>query len=271
MIRDTPTRGELLHNFVGLTWFTIKRVNSRQDVPYIFLILVAPLLHALGFRGVLRTPVGKLKVERKDILRWSIYGLLKTRFSYMRMLESTRFRTYLRTTILDVGANLGDFTMAASRNARKIISVEPGPENFAILRSNLRVNSLKQVLPLNIAAHDSFENLSLSGNGADLRVSGFNGGEHTKGMPLDDVLTQHEVSYVDLVKIDVQGHEIRVLQGLSDSLKKHRIGLAIVEVHAQRHVKARDVVYFMQSYGYQLVATDHIFGRPQLYFECLVE
>ena len=270
MIRDKPTRGELLHNFVGLTWFTIRRVRTREDLPYVFLIFVAPLLHSLRFKGELRTPIGKLNIKRNDILRWSIYGLLKTRFSYMRMLE-TQFRSYSRATILDVGANLGDFSMAVSETARKIISIEPGPENFALLQSNLYINSLKHVLPLNIAAHDSFEELSLEGNGADLRVSEFNGGAHTKGMPLDAVLTLHEMDHVDLVKIDVQGHEIHVLHGMSDSLKRHRIGLAIVEVHGWRHVKVSDIVCFMQSYGYRLVATNQLFGRPQLYFECLRE
>ncbi len=230
-------------------------------------MLSAPVLHALRFKGELRTPVGKLGIERNDVLRWSIYGLLKTKFSYMRMLDSIQFRNYSRSTILDVGANLGDFTMAASKSTRKIISVEPGQENFAILRSNLRINSLKQVMPLNLAAHDSSEDLSLAGGGADLSVSDFNGGERTKGVPLDDVLTLHDIDYVDMVKIDVQGHEIKVLHGLSDYLKRRRIGLAIVEVHAHRNVKSSDVVSFMQSYGYQLVATDHVFGRPQLYFE----
>jgi len=233
----------------------------------VFLILVAPLLHALRFKGDLRTPVGKLNIEQNNILRWSIYGLLKTRFSYMRMLDSSRFRNHSRSTILDVGANLGDFTLAASKSTRKIISIEPGKENFAILSSNLRINSLKQAIPLNIAAHDSSAILSLTGNGADLSVSDFNGGEHTKGMTLDDVLTIHHIEHVDMVKIDVQGHEIKVLRGLSDSLKRHRIGLAIVEVHSHRNVKASDVVSFMQSHGYELVATDNVFGRPQLYFD----
>ena len=250
-----------------IIWFTIRRTRSYEDVPYLSLILIAPLLHALSFKGELRTPVGRLKVERNDVLRWSIYGLIKTRFSYMRMLDSSRFRNHSRSTILDIGANLGDFTLAAPKNTRKIISVEPGNENFAILSSNLRINSLKQAIPLNIAAHDSSASLSLTGNGADLSVSDFNGGEHTKGMPLDDVLAIHLIDHVDMIKIDVQGHEIRVLHGLTSSLKSHRIGLAIVEVHAHRNVKASDVVSFMQSYGYELVATDHVFGRPQLYFE----
>jgi len=267
MTNDTPSSGELLHNLVQIVWFAIRRLNSRQDLPYISLMLTAPLLHLLRFRGELKTPVGKLRIEGNDVLRWSIYGLFKTRFSYMKMLESTPFKNRSRSTIIDVGANLGDFAIAISRKARRIISIEPGRENFLTLCSNLNANRLNQVIPLNIAAHDSTEKLSMMGNGADLTVSSFNGGQHVVGRPLDAVLRTCEIEYVDILKIDVQGHEMKVLQGLTNSLKDHRVGLAIVEVHTHRNIQTNDVVSFMQPLGYHLVATDFLFGRPQLYFE----
>jgi len=267
MTNDTPSRGELFHNLAQITWFAIKRVDSKRDLPFLFLILVSPVLHLLRFKGVLRTPVGKLRIERNEVLRWSVYGLFKTQFCYMKMLESNPFRNRSRSTILDVGANLGDFSIAISNKAKKVIAIEPGRENFLTLCSNLSANSLKQVLPLNIAAHDSNENVSLMGNGADLAVSSFNGGEHVGGRTLDDVLRSCDIGYVDILKIDVQGHETKVLRGFTDSLREHRVGLVVVEIHAHRNVKSADVVTFMQPFGYHLAATDFMFGRPQLYFE----
>jgi len=256
-----------VHNFTYILWFAIKRVVSYRDAPYVFLILVAPFLHVLRFRGVLITPVGKLRIERNDILRWSIYGLFKTRFYYIRMLESSIFRNGSRSTILDVGANLGDFTMATVSKARRVLSIEPGRENFDVLCKNLQINSLNQVVPLNVAAHDSPGNLSLIGNGADLRVTNFNGGEQAIGAPLDDLLHAQGIDYVDVAKIDVQGHEMKVLGGMSSYLREHRIGLLIVEVHTHRGINGSDVLSFMQPLGYRLIAADHISGRPQLYFE----
>ena len=267
VIRETPSRGELLHNFTYILLVAIKRAVSYRDAPYIFLILVAPLLHLLRFKGVLKTPVGKLRIDRNDILRWSVYGLFKTRFYYIRMLESSTFRNLSRSTILDVGANLGDFTMATSGKARRVISLEPGRKNFEVFCLNLRNNSLSQVIPLNVAAHDSSGILSLIGNGADLRVSNFNGGERTIGVPLDNVLRTHDIDHIDLAKIDVQGHEMKALYGMSGYLKERRVGLVIVEVHPHMGVSDSDVISFMQPLGYQLIATDHISGRPQMYFE----
>ena len=264
---ETPTYGQLLSTSVQLIWFAINRVVNYRDLPYVSLMLIAPLLHLLRFRGELKTPVGKLRIERSDVLRWSIYGLIKTKFCYMRMLESPRFRNIPRSIILDVGANLGDFTMALASKAKRVISIEPGQKNFVLLCSNLRANSLNQVIPLNVAAHDCMEKLSLDGIGADLRVTKFDGEELTIGMPLDDVLRTHEVEILDIVKIDVQGHEAVALRGMSSYLKAHRVGLIIVEIHPHRNIKVTDIVTLLEPFGYELTTADYLFGRPQLYFE----
>ena len=264
---ETPSHGQLLSTSIRLIWFAINRVVNYRDLPYVSLVLIAPLLHLMRFKGELKTPVGKLSIQRNDVLRWSIYGLFKTKFCYMRMLESPRFRNSPRLIVLDVGANLGDFTMAIAKRAKKIISLEPGRNNFVLLCSNLRANSLTQVIPLNIAAHDSTEKLSLDGIAADLRVTKFNGGEPTIGLPLDDVLRTHEVGYLDIAKIDVQGHEAAALRGMSSYMRARRVGLIIVEIHPNRNIKAADIVKLLKPFGYELTTTDYLFGRPQLYFE----
>jgi len=256
-----------LHNFVQISFFAIKRTVSYRDFPFLILILVAPLLHVLNFRGELKTPMGKFLIQRNNILRWTVYGIFKTKFSYMRKLESAQFRNMPCSTVLDVGANIGDFTVAILSKARQVLSVEPGRENFDILRSNLRSNSVSQVIPVNVAAHNSFEELTLIGNGGDLRVSRLNGGEHAKGMPLDHILQTYGFDHVDLLKIDVQGHEMKVLEGIRGSLKHHTAGLVIVETHPQRKVEATDIINFMQEFGYHVLATDYLIGkRPHLYF-----
>src|SRR2546422_10012203 len=133
---ETPSHGQLLSTSIRLIWFAINRVVNYRDLPYVSLVLIAPLLHLMRFKGELKTPVGKLSIQRNDVLRWSIYGLFKTKFCYMRMLESTPLKNCSRSTIIDVGANLGDFAIAISSKARRVISIEPGRENFLTLCSN---------------------------------------------------------------------------------------------------------------------------------------
>ena len=46
--------------------------------------------------------------------------------------------------VLDGGANIGAFTLAASSIADQVIAVEPNPENFRYLVHNIRLNKMKK-------------------------------------------------------------------------------------------------------------------------------
>ena len=117
------------------------------------------------------------------------------------------------------------------------------------------------------AAHDRDEQVVLGGMNSDLRVtSGF--GETADGIRLDVLLSKHQIDEVDLIKIDVQGHEEHVISGLRNALENGRIKLAIVELHPKRGVSRIAVINRMKSLGYRPVLEDkYLFGQTQLYFE----
>src|SRR6516225_8878282 len=64
--------------------------------------------------------------------------------------------------VVDVGANVGVFSLFASRIARLVYSLEPAPSNFSQLVSN--VGHIQNIVPLNLAcaAHDGPANLDMS-------------------------------------------------------------------------------------------------------------
>ncbi len=252
--------------YVRLIFYAIQHKISYHDLSSVMVITISPLLHFLKFKGRLPTPLGSVRIDNDDVLREFVYALFKTKFRYMPMLASiVRDNSHL-STIVDVGANVGDFTMAVSRNAGKVISIEPGRETFVTLCANLRDNSVNNVTALNIAAHDSEETLSLDGHYLDLRVSDHQTQRHAPGMPLDLVLSNHGIPHVDILKIDAQGHEAKVLKGATGSLKRHSVDLVIVEVHPGRGVKIDDVIAFMRSFDYRLSGRDNGPFQPQLYF-----
>jgi len=263
-----PTKTYLVRTMLAMIRVSVTRSNrSFHDMPFVFLILVSPMLYFLRFRGLLKTPIGTVRISSQESMRSFVYGLFKTHFWYLRKMGEFLPRTHLFSNVFDVGACLGDFTLAMARQCGRIIAVEPGAENFSILCSNLRINSITNVTPLNVAAHDGSNELRLSGNASDLRVSRLGVGQHVKGVSLDTVIADLGIDYVDLIKIDVQGHEKVVLDGLANALAKHRVRLVIVEVHAQRNVAVEDVTSLMGFYGYNLVTRDnYFFHQSQLYF-----
>jgi predicted RNA methylase len=53
---------------------------------------------------------------------------------------------------IDVGAHVGYYTLLASKIAKEIISIEPNPFNYKLLKFNLRINKINNAYALNIAA-----------------------------------------------------------------------------------------------------------------------
>ena len=264
-----PLGNTVKHRVVTYLWlisYVIRQRISYHDLPSLFLLVVSPLLHFLRFKGRLPTPLGSVNIYNDDVLREFVYAFFKTKFRYMPMLASIPVETSHRSTIVDVGANIGDFTLAVSRKAGRVISIEPGRETFATLCANLRANSLNNVIALNIGAHDSEESLNFEGDYLEFRVSKHGTEQQAPGVPLDLVLSTYGIEHVNILKIDVQGHETKVLKGAIASLKRHSVDLAIVEVHPRRGVKIDDVVFFMQSFDYRLVGRNNGPFQPQLYF-----
>lgn len=146
---------------------------------------------------------------------------------------------------IDVGANIGALSVYAIKSGVFAggIAVEPDPHNFAILKRNLSVNGLdQQVHAIDAAASDAKGHLQLSRHGKN---QGAHSVESTFGSPsfdcirvaavrLDDLLHEHAIAPEDvaLVKIDVEGHELAVLEGASE-LRHARVPI-MVELTAER-------------------------------------
>ena len=131
---------------------------------------------------------------------------------------------------VDVGAHCGFYTLlVGTRNPEiDIISLEPVPENFAILKKNIERHELCLVEAIEAAA-------SSTNGRTDFMIVESSGACGISQHPLFRVLRTIEVGTVTLddllahrepvatvVKIDVEGHEIEVLAGMKDTLTRFR-------------------------------------------------
>lgn len=130
---------------------------------------------------------------------------------------------------VDVGANIGYFTLLASRlvgRDGKVIAVEASPNIFARLSDNLRRNHATNVAATNIAVSDRVGTTQLF-LGSDSNI-GQTGTVATPGSryecdiattPLDTLLDGIDAARVRFVKVDVEGAEWSVLQGMQGLLR----------------------------------------------------
>jgi FkbM family methyltransferase len=177
-------------------------------------------------------------------------------------------------TFIDVGANIGLFSMLASRwigSSGLVLSLEPSRRECDRLREHIAHNRLDNVRVFQVAAgrHGSEALLHV----ADERHSGLNTlksafmypdvteshAERVRVVTLDDLVEQQRVSKTDVIKIDVEGSECEVLMGARRLLERDRpvVILEIAGEAASREHEGRVAVeMLLRSLGYAFAALD---------------
>ena len=170
---------------------------------------------------------------------------------------------------IDVGANIGYFTLLASKlvgDAGKVVSVEALPAIFAALENNLRLNTARNVRAVNCAAWDAEEMLTIYTQPEDLPgqttvMPGWADKYHLQSQsriqaaPLSAILTPEEFRAARIVKIDAEGAEWHVLSGMKPLMGSCRDDLEIaIEINSKMlEVEGRtpqDVLDFFAGYGF---------------------
>lgn len=185
--------------------------------------------------------------------------------------------------IFDVGANLGE-SIESFRSVfpnASIFSFEPNPTSYLNLVSryelgesknqifNIGLSSKPGCALLNIAlnsGHSSIHDFVQDSEWLNLKSKLLNTSPNqyvreSKNIELstvDLVISDLQLDHVDILKIDVQGHEEEVLKGAMYSLKNQAISLVQVEViHSKLYAKTisiGEIERWLTPYGYKLIA-----------------
>ena len=139
--------------------------------------------------------------------------------------------------VLDVGANIGSITMQFAQRVPNghVYAFEPTDYAYAKMSRNLELNQelAKRITPVQSFVSNRTEAISSIYAYASWKVDGslstkhpLHGGilQSTESIPsvtLDDFCVAKNLYSVDLIKIDTDGHELAVLQGASETIKKY--------------------------------------------------
>ena len=147
---------------------------------------------------------------------------------------------------VDVGANLGQYTIPLAKKFGRVIAVEPLANNLKILRANLRRCCIHNVEIQERAVADFNGEVKLH---QDLNYP-VNAAISNNGQPYPvttlDKLLRNEIT-VDLVKVDVEGSEWQVFRGADTTMP--RIRRWLIEVHDASRADEFDSM--LDSRGYK--------------------
>jgi len=165
-------------------------------------------------------------------------------------------------TVLDVGAHIGIHTIHLSKIAKFVYAIEPEPNNLKLLIRNIFVNNVEKkvsILPYAVSSIDGLVNFCVSSESTGAHNILFNNRRgdtayetilKVKAYTLDTLLLNIlRLDHVDVVKIDVEGHELEVIKGAKKIFQ--RIPPRIIVVETKRGSEALKIL--TDEYNYKLV------------------
>ena len=212
------------------------------------------LLYGLSLRGmgILNYESNRLSGERRFLI------------DHVTMLRAG--------VVLDVGANVGKYSMAVKAVNPKveIFAFEPHPDSFRRLSTNVGHLGIRLY---NVGVGASAETLVLydyAGRDGSSHASLYKAvieeihqsqavGFQVKLVTLDDFAAKQRIDWIDLLKIDAEGHELEVLKGFGNYIRAGRVGVIHFEFNEMNivsRVSFRDFWELLPNYDFYRMLPD---------------
>ncbi len=172
--------------------------------------------------------------------------------------EHAMTRTFLDrlrpgTTFVDIGANLGYYTVLACGKVGRVVAFEPSAENAALLRRNVEANDAKNVTVVPSGVGDAVETrrltLDADNKGKHSLIDGGGTGEEVSLTTVDRALSDLGVDRVDLIKMDIEGWEAHAFAGMQETLRRDRPAIFFEYAPARIRQAGRDPFAMLRSLG----------------------
>lgn len=196
------------------------------------------------------------------------------------------------SVLWDIGANVGVFSLyAATRTNCMVLSFEPSAANFFVLARNIQLNHLNErIIAYCVALSGNtglgILNLSSAAMGASMSQFGKTGemsrywtGDNESaahgmvGFTIDDFIARFDPPFPTHIKMDVDGLELPILQGATNTLRDKRLRSAMVELSVTNGEEREQAMRLLGNAGLAFVsqgdeqgtaterAANHLFER----------
>jgi FkbM family methyltransferase len=237
-------------------------------------LTLADKIYHLKPEAISTNKIGKMNPGHKMLL--NINDRIQRRMFVKKSHEpetEIHLKNFLATSksFLDIGANVGYFTlMAKATNPQiKVFSFEPNPNNVRKIEENINLNQFQDITLSSSCVSDMAGEVSFSVPPVNESGWGRITNDHlpldnfthitTKSITIDQLINENYFGkhIPDLVKIDVEGNEFKILKGAKDFLKNHSAILCI-ELNEPCLLdcgsSSDEIIGYLKDFGYKCFA-----------------
>jgi len=237
-------------NKIGFFIESCKLIKNWYSIPFVYYRIIKKKYFTINLRNNLKC---KIRIESTDLQAFANVWL-------NREYEEIGFFIESDELVIDIGAHIGLFTIYASQFCKngKIISCEPIKENFELLKENLSMNNLSNIVLYNNAITDKNDKIKIYLNDDYAANSIYGNGENYEEistLSLSKIIDQNMNEKICL-KLDCEGAEYKIINNTPDKYFE-KISKICLEYHIINDDKSqlKKLQKRLNELNYELVET----------------
>ncbi len=179
------------------------------------------------------------------------------------------------STFIDIGANIGNHSLYFSKISKKVFSYEPNPNTYELLKFNTR--NITNINIFNIGISDKNEKKFLNESNFNIGDSSIVSSIERQSIKEDGTIF-HEINSfklddlkdfsneeISMIKIDVEGHELEVMVGAKELIKKNKPLLIFehnIEINKEQALKINAFLKQLDYVIYLIQPNFNLFSNP---------
>lgn len=182
-------------------------------------------------------------------------------------------------TLFDVGANVGIYSLYASKKKIKIIAFEPALHNFKKLKKNIRINKANNCFAYSIALSNKnykknfYFDSNLSGTSEKVSEDSFLKKKFFQKIQfsrLDTLILQKRFKKPNHIKIDVDGNELNIIKGAKKILKEKYLKSILIEITFDKKITESPIIKILNKNGFKIIKKGKRFSGESNYTQNII-